>query len=277
MSDSSVRYLVFDVESVADGELVSRLRYPGQGLSAEQAVNAYRAELMKEKNSDFIPYTYQIPVSVAIAKLDDELNLLDQVVLDAPQFRPPVITDHFWRGWRAYHQPTLVTFNGRGFDVPLMELAAFRFGLSVPQWFNLGAKNFEQNRYRYNNHAHVDLYDLLTNYGATRFTGGLDLAANLLGKPGKMETKGHMVQDLFHEGRLAEINEYCRCDVLDTYFVFLRSAVLTGQITLEREQELIGQTKAWLEARSAEIEVFQDYLAAWGDWKNPWTRDTSDD
>ena len=88
----------------------------------------------------------------------------------------------------------------------------------------------------------------MTNFGSTRFNGGLNLAANLLGKPGKMDVHGDMVQDLYDAGRLAEINDYCRCDVLDTYFVFLRSRVLFGQLTLEAEQQIIAETKAWLGA-----------------------------
>ena len=72
----------------------------------------------------------------------------------------------------------------------------------------------------------------------------------MLGKPGKMSIQGDMVQDMYDTGRLAEINDYCRCDVLDTYFVFLRSRVLAGQLTLETEQQLIADTKAWLEARA---------------------------
>ncbi|EAQ80921.1 3'-5' exonuclease [Blastopirellula marina] len=270
MNGNPIRYFVFDIESVADGALVAKIKYPGEGLSPAEAIARFRAELMADKGSDFIPYTFQMPVSVAIAKVDAEFNLVDQVLLDEPNFRPPVIAENFWRGWKAYRKPTFVTFNGRSFDVPLLELAAFRFGISVPEWFQMHGKSFELPRNRYNVDAHFDLHDVLTNYGATRFTGGLNLAANLLGKPGKMGIEGNMVQDLYDEGRLAEINDYCRCDVLDTYFVFLRTAVLLGMITLEREQALIEQTKTWLEERAAEITVFQEYLAGWGRWENPW-------
>ena len=73
-----------------------------------------------------------------------DYRLLDVSVLDEPQFRPHVITEHFWRGWEKYRRPTLVSFNGRTFDLPLLELAAFRYGLSVPGWFNVTAKSFEQ-------------------------------------------------------------------------------------------------------------------------------------
>ena len=155
------------------------------------------AELMEKYESDFIPYTFQVPVSIVVGKVSGDYRLIDLVVLDEPQFRPHVITEHFWRGWDKYRRPTLVSFNGRTFDLPLLELAAFRYGLSVPGWFNVAAKSFEQPRNRFNLDAHIDLQELLTNFGSTRFTGGLNLAANLLGKPGKMDVQGHMVQDLF--------------------------------------------------------------------------------
>ena len=270
MTESAVRYLVFDIESVADGQLVSRVKYAADELDAESAVERYRQELMDEKGTDFIPYTYQIPVSTAIAKVAADYHLIDLVVLDEPEFRPHVITENFWRGWQHYGQPTFVSFNGRTFDIPLMELAAFRFGVSVPAWFDDRGRTWEQNRNRYNTTSHLDLYDLLVNFGATRFSGGLNLAANLLGKPGKMDVEGYMVQDLFNQNKLAEINDYCRCDVLDTYFVFLRTRVLVGQLDLAKEKEIIEATKQWLCDRAESSSAYRNYLDCWGDWENPW-------
>jgi predicted PolB exonuclease-like 3'-5' exonuclease len=270
MVSPNVRYLVFDVESVADPELVSKLRYPGEGLDGPEAVQRYRDELMEKYGSDFIPYTFQVPISVVVGKLGADFRLIDLVVLDEPEYRPHVIAEHFWRGWEAYRRPTFVSFNGRGFDLPLLELAAFRFGLNLGTWFAVGAKTYEQPRNRYNASAHIDLCELLTNFGATRFTGGLNLAANLLGKPGKMDVQGDMVQDMFDAGRLPEVNDYCRCDVLDTYFVFLRTRVVLGQLTLDQEQEIIGETKTWLEQRASDQEAYALYLQKWGDWENPW-------
>lgn len=270
---AKVRYLVFDTESAADGALVSKLRFPGQGLSPEEAVRRYRAELMEKFDTDFIPYTYQFPVAVAIAKVSETLELIDLVTLDEPAYRPHVITSHFWKGWEAYRRPTLVSFNGRTFDVPLLELAAFRYGLSAPGWFDQQAKTYEQPRNRYNLQAHLDLHDVLTNFGAARFSGGLNLAANLLGKPGKMEIQGHMVQELFEAGKLQEINDYCRCDVLDTYFVFLRCQVLLGNLPLEEEQRLVAAARTWIERQPQP--AYQQYLASWGSWRNPWVEDTA--
>ncbi|MEO8270568.1 MAG: 3'-5' exonuclease, partial [Aureliella sp.] len=100
------------------------------------------------------------------------------------------------------------------------------------------------------------------------------LAASLLGKPGKMTVQGDMVYDLYLQGKVAEINEYCRCDVLDTYFVFLRAKVLMGKITLEQEHELVCQAKALLESQIEQHPAYVQYLEQWGDWQNPWEENT---
>ncbi|MGL6195765.1 MAG: 3'-5' exonuclease [Thermoguttaceae bacterium] len=265
-----IKYLIFDIESVADAELVAKVYYSDPTRDPKLALRQYRDELMAANGTDFVPYTYQVPVSIAIAKVTDDYELTDLVVLDEPLFRPHEIAKRFWSGWSEYYgKPTLVSFNGRGFDIPLLELSAFRYGISIPAWFCTELKTYEQPRNRYNSRAHIDLCDILTNYGATRFNGGLNLAANILGKPGKLDVQGNMVQDMYDAGKLAEINDYCRCDVLDTYFIFLRMLVLQGNISLEREQELVQITKNWLMQRT-EIPAFSTYLEKWGDWQNPW-------
>ena len=268
-----VAFLILDVESVADGQLVADVRYPGDSLSPAAAIARYRGELEEKTGSDFIPYTHQLPISVVVAKVSTRFELMDLVALDAPQYRPHMITENFWRGWQRYQQPTLVTFNGRGFDLPLLELAAFRFGIGVPDWFGGTGKGYQQPRNRFNASSHLDLQDQLVNFGAARFNGGLNLAAQLLGKPGKMDVQGDMVQDLFDQGKLEEINDYCRCDVLDTYFVFLRYLVLTGQVTLDQEQEIVEQTKSWLLEQAADHEIYREYLSHWGEWHNPWKKE----
>ena len=74
---ASPRYLVFDTESIADAPLVAKLRYPGQSLEQVEAVRRYRAELMEKFESDFIPYTFQMPISVAVGKVTADFRLVD--------------------------------------------------------------------------------------------------------------------------------------------------------------------------------------------------------
>lgn len=269
--EPSTASLIFDVEAIADGDLISRVRYPDEQLTPDEAIARYRAELIETRSDgkDFIPHTFMLPISVAVAKVSPKSELIDLKVLDAPEFRPHVITQHFWQGWRHYQRPTFVTFNGRGYDLPLMELAAYRYGLQLPDWFDSHSRSFEQPRNRYNTRAHLDIMDMISNFGASRMIGGLNLLANLLGKPGKTGIDGSKVQDMYFEGKAQEINDYCMCDVLDTYFVFLRCQVLLGKLTLEAEHDCVAQAKALLESRQGETPAFAHYLRHWGDWESP--------
>src|SRR5207244_7100096 len=138
--------------------------------------------------SDFLPVTFQIPVAVCVLRVAADYTLQALTCLDAPEYRSEEIVRKFWLGTSRY-KAKLITFNGRGFDLPLLELAAFRYGCSAKTYFANGRKRFDGQR-------HIDLMDWLTNYGASRLAGGLNLLSKLLGKPGKMEIAGHQVYDL---------------------------------------------------------------------------------
>jgi predicted PolB exonuclease-like 3'-5' exonuclease len=180
--------------------------------------------------------------------------------LDAPQFRPREIVKGFWTGMSRYSKAKLVTFNGRCFDMPLLELAAFRYGCSAKD-------HYLNNRYRYN--GPIDLLDFFGNFGACRMEGGLNLLAKLIGKPGKTDIKGEDVYRMYLEGKHQEINDYCLCDTLDTYFVFLRTRILTGDINPEQENELIAKAKEFLESKIADFPILSRYMENWTEFQSP--------
>ncbi len=262
-----VKYLVFDVESVPDARLIKKVKYPEEDLDEVSAVRKYQSEILESSNgtTDFIPVTFQYPISICIAKLREDFTLIDIVSLDKPHFRPSEMVRLFWHGVEnLYDHASLVTFNGRGFDIPLLELMAFRYGFTVKRHFR--DKWAGRNRF---STKHIDLQDWLSNYNAIRMNGGLNLLAKVLGKPGKMSTKGDEVYDIFLEGRISDINDYCIHDVLDTYFIFLRTRVLMGEITLEREQEIIQMTKLFVHNNMDKISAFKEYYANWQEI-DPW-------
>ncbi len=260
---SQVSYLVFDIETIGDGDLIRRVRYPEEDLSSAEAIRRFQAELLEQTGRDVLPPTFTLPISVAVAKVTSNFQLIDLTVLDASHFRSEQITQRFWQGWTHYDRPCFVTFNGRGYDLPVMELAAFRYGVSLPAWFNVESRSWEQARNRYNITSHIDLCDLFSNFGAVRMNGGLNLMANLIDKPGKTGVDGSQVQQMYFDGQLEEINDYCRCDVLDTYFVFLRSRVLLGQLSPDDEQELVQITRRMLEEQADDHPAFRHYLQHW--------------
>jgi predicted PolB exonuclease-like 3'-5' exonuclease len=265
--NDATAFLVVDTESVPDGRLLSLVKYPGEHLSPEEAIQRAQEEARERSReaSDFLPVTFQFPVAVCVVRVSPTFTLQAIKCLDAPHFRPRQITEEFWRGVARYKEMygsrvKLVTFNGRTFDLPLLEMAAFRYGCC-------GRDYYLNSRNRFN--GELDLMDWMTNFGASRLTGGLDLLSKLLGKPGKMDVSGDQVYAMYQAGRMQEINDYCMFDTLDTYFVFLRTRVLRGDISLEAEQDLVLRAKAWLTAKVGELPALRQYLANWADWE-PW-------
>ncbi len=270
MSNSSfdeIKYLVFDIESVPDARLIKLVRYPGEELTDQEAIEKFQNELLEGSNgvSDFIPVTFQLPVSVCIAKVREDFSFAGVVSLDEGKFRASEMSRLFWHGIEnLYNHASMVTFNGRGFDIPLMELMAYRYGYQVKRHF----KDKWAGRNRFST-KHIDLQDWISNYNAIRVNGGLNLLAKVLGKPGKMSTKGDDVYGLYLENKFEEINNYCIHDVLDTYFVFLRTRVLLGELEISREQELVSDTRKYIQENVDTVPAFREYVENWGDWI-PW-------
>lgn len=125
------------------------------------------------------------------------------------------------------HQPTLVTYNGRGFDLPVLAMRCFRHGVPFRGYYKS-----RDMRYRFSEAGHFDLMDYLSDYGATR-PAKLDVMAKLCGMPGKVGVDGKDVGPLYHKGHIAEIRNYCLCDVIQTTGVFLRVQLLRGEINEE--------------------------------------------
>lgn len=262
---SDTAYIVFDTESVVDGALLGRVLYPGEGLRPEAAIQRFEEEFRQGRPDEkvFIPVSFHVPVAIGVARVGPDYRLRDLSSLDAPRFDPQNLVKLFWRGVEMYTGAALVDFNGRGFDLPLLTLSAFRFGIACPRYFDDADRYGFRNRYTT---KHLDLLDWITEYGAFRLQGGLNLLAKMLGKPGKMETRGDQVGALYARGKVQEINDYCLHDVLDTYFVFLRTRVLGGRLSLEDEQRIVAETKAWLGERRAQLPAVDKYLEGFGGW-----------
>src|SRR5262249_26775306 len=123
---TSPAFLVFDTESVPDGRLLGKVKYPGENLTPEQAVERARGEARdtSRNGSDFLPVSFQVPVAVCVLRVGADYGLQQITQIDAPHFRPAEIVEQFWKGMAHHLKPNsrmrLVTFNGRGFDLPLM-------------------------------------------------------------------------------------------------------------------------------------------------------------
>jgi 3'-5' exonuclease len=171
------------------------------------------------------------------------------------------------RFWQTFeHSQTLITFNGRGFDLPVLETRALKHGLSLPRYFATGQSRNTFRGSRYSDEYHIDLCDFLSNFGAAYRRNSLNVLAKLIGLPGKYTIAGEDVEYLFRQGRLKEINQYCMTDVLQTYLLFLRVELLRGKLDAGGYKEAVTAAREDLMQRagSAGSENFLfDFLQRW--------------
>jgi 3'-5' exonuclease len=143
--------------------------------------------------------------------------------------------------WLDSKKPTVVTWNGRSFDMPVITSRALRHGVPMPWWFS-----DRNTRYRYSTDGHFDLMDFLADFGAAK-NARLDVYARLVGFPGKVGVDGSQVAPLVHAGRLDEVHAYCLCDVAQTAAIFLRVELLRGTFDRERYRELARGLLAFID------------------------------
>jgi hypothetical protein len=219
---------IFDIETRIDKALINTVLYPHAGLTDEQAYQHFRQQISDEREgrSDFIPVAFHVPVCIVVGNVTANRLLSGVEVLCAQSYSEAEIVCEFWRRVESF-PGTLVSFNGRNFDLPVLELQALRYGCQAPRYFN----EKYGHRYRYAEDRHYDLYEFLSNVGVHRIRGGFNLLAQLIGLPGKRWLDGSMIQGLWEAGQLATIDAYCRQDVIQTYGLFLRVELMRGRLT----------------------------------------------
>lgn len=259
-----MRYLVFDIETRVDKALVKQIHDPENALTLEQAYDKARDQILERsgQQSDFFPLPYHIPIAIATIQADENYRIHALGSLGVDRFSEAELITRFWQIFEG--AATLVTFNGRGFDLPVLEIQALRHGLSLPRYFAAGTFRGS----RYSDAYHIDLCDFLANFGAAQRRGSLDVFARLIGLPGKYTIAGEDVEYLFRQGRLKEINQYCMTDALQTFLLFLRVELLRGKLNAESYRAAIAAAREDLTQRavSAGPENFlQDFLHRWTD------------
>jgi predicted PolB exonuclease-like 3'-5' exonuclease len=195
---------------------------------------------------------------------DENYQIRSLGCFGADRFSEPELSAKFWQTFE--HSQTLITFNGRGFDFPVLEARALKHGIPLPRYFGTGQGRSAYRGSRYSDDYHIDLCDFLSNFGAAYRRSSLDLLAKLIGLPGKYTIAGEDVEYLYRQGRLKEINQYCVTDVLQTFLLFLRVELLRGRIDNAAYDAAVAATKDNLTERAngAGSENFLlDFLQRW--------------
>lgn len=219
-----MEFVIFDIETRVDKQLLNRVFFAQDNLSDDEAYRRFRAQL-RTRGGDFFPLTLHVPISIAFGNVAGDHTLHGVQTLGRSGDSEEELVREFWRRIEDF-RGCLISFNGRRFDLPVLELAAMRWGISAPHYFDDG----DSPRPRDALERHLDLYEYLTNFGEVGLRGGMDLLLKMLGLPGKPAMNGAMVQEYYDSGRLDEIHRYCRTDVVQTYFLFLRVELMRGRL-----------------------------------------------
>ncbi len=252
--------LVFDIETIPDTELGRRLLNVGPELSDEDVAKAMSFKRLQDTQSDFLPlYQHRIVAISVVLRRADQLKVWSLGEEDSDEAE---LIRRFFKGLEQY-TPDLVSWNGSGFDLPVLHYRSLRHGVAAPVYWETGD---EITSFRYNNYLnryhwrHLDLMDVLSGF-QPRARAGLDDIAVMLGFPGKMGLKGDQVWPTWQEGGIGRIRDYCETDVLNTYLVYLQFQYIRGLIDDTRLAEEHQLLRDMLEA--ADAEHLQRFLAAW--------------
>lgn len=229
---------VFDIETIPDVEGGRRL-YGLEGLDDKDVAKVMFAQRRKQTDgqSDFIRLHLQKVCAISVVlRSRDQFKVWSLGDDTAPEAE---LVSRFFDGIDKY-TPNLVSWNGSGFDLPVLHYRAMLHGVSAQRYWDTGEDNrdFKWNNYISRYHArHTDLMDVIASYQARAYAP-LDEIATLLGFPGKLGMSGDKVWDTFLAGNIGAIRDYCETDVLNTYLVYLRFQLMRGQLNkAEYEKE----------------------------------------
>lgn len=251
--------LVFDIETVPDVALGRRL-YGLEGLSDEQVAKAMFALRRQGSGGDFLPLEQHRVVAIScVLRSRDGLTVWS---LGEPGTPEAELVQRFYDGIEKY-SPDLVSWNGSGFDLPVLTYRALLHGVQAARFWETGE---EDPAFRYNNYLsryhwrHTDLMDVLSSFQG-RGRASLSNMATLLGLPGKLGFDGSQVWEAFQAGNLVGIRRYCETDVLNTWLIWLRFAQLRAALTREQHAEELTRVKNYL--RASPEPHFAQFLRAW--------------
>ncbi|MGV6858478.1 MAG: 3'-5' exonuclease [bacterium] len=236
--------MVFDIETVPDVESGRRL-FELHGLNDEDTAKAMAHRQLQKTGTDFMPLHLQKIVAISVVFRSGTDNFKVWTLGDSDAQEAEIIT-RFFDGIERF-SPTIVSWNGSGFDLPVLHYRSMLHGIAAPRYWELGD---EDSSFRYNNYInrfhwrHTDLMDVLAGY-QMRGRAPLDQIASMMGFPGKMGMSGDKVWATYLKGDIDAIRNYCETDVLNTWLVYLRFALTRGQISAEQfdaECELVQET-----------------------------------
>ena len=251
--------LCFDIETIPDTDFGRKLFDLGD-LDDEAVAKVMRFKQIQARQTDFLPLIqHRIIVISAVLRDSDGLHIFS---VGREQGGEREIVQRFFDGLER-RSPDLVSWNGAGFDLPVLQYRALKHGVTAARYWEVGDSDRE---FRYNNYLsrfhwrHIDLMDVLSGF---QFGGRASLQniATLFGLPGKLGMSGAHVWDYYCEGKYEEIERYCETDALNTFLVYLRFELMRGTLDRAHYDQEVARVRDKLER--SDQPHWQEFLAAW--------------
>ena len=249
----------FDIETVPDVEFGRRF-WDLDDLSDEDVGTAMTFMRQQKAGTDFLPLHQQRIVAISVTfRTADSFKVWSLGDEDADEAE---LVRRFFGGIDRY-SPDLVSWNGGGFDLPVLHYRALKHGVQAPRYWETGEsdRDFKWNNYLSRFHwRHVDLMDVIAGF-QPRGRASLDQMAVMLGFPGKLGMSGDKVWETYLKGGIRDIRNYCETDVLNTWLVYLRFEFMRGNLdekALQREYALVRET-----LETMDQDHLNEFLAAW--------------
>ncbi len=251
--------LVFDIETVPDTDLGRRL-YHLKDLSDEHVAQIMFTKRREEIGSDFLSHEQHRVVAISVVmRSRDSLKIWS---LGEENSSEKDLIERFFDGLDKF-TPDLVSWNGAGFDLPVLHYRSLLHGVTAARYCETGDSD---SSFRYSNYLsrfhwrHMDLMDILSGFQG-RGRASLDDVAGLLGFPGKMGMHGADVWKVYLQGGLKRIRAYCETDVLNTYLIYLRFELIRGHLNAAEHAREVARVRKMLQESAAEH--LKEFAAAW--------------
>ena len=240
--------LIFDIETVPDTSGGAKL-LELEGLSKKDIIKAMEHTQFQKSGTMFQPlHLHKIVAISVLYKNNEKLSLLSLGDEDSEESD---LLNLFFSAIDKY-QPQLVSWNGKGFDSPVIHYRALIHGVSSIKYWDKGDddREFKWNNYlnRYHD-RHLDLMDVMSGY---KKPASLTDIAQLIGAPGKYGIDGSKVTDYYLANEIKKIRDYCETDVLNTYFIFLRYQLISNNITKDNYKKLLEEIFSFLDKSDKE-------------------------
>ena len=251
--------LAFDIETIPDIAGIRRLHDLPADLADREVAEVAFQRRRTQTGSDFLPpQLHRVVVISCVLRGEEGLKVFSL------EGQEEEIIQRFYEGIEKF-VPQLVSWNGGGFDLPVLNYRAMIHGLGAPTFWETGDENRD---FRYNNYIsryhtrHLDLMDVLAMY-QPRNNAPLDEVAQLAGFPGKIGIGGAKVWETWLADDVAKIRDYCEADTANTYLLYLRYQLLRGVFTKDFYRKEIQNLRTYLQG--LDKPHWREFLQLWNE------------